>query len=196
MKNLLLTAVLSALLLTSPAWAVPITSPAGQGSGGTVIVSGSESGPVQVISPTLNAGSYTAGMSLGGLFTVPIARVAGGSGGLTQFWYKSKAGSVGQVLVRIWQKTPAGTCTDHTAYVGSAADDANLVLSPFAVTPVGPAVATGDAQTYGPFYPGRTSYVNADTVPSRNLYVCVLTVATDTADESNTVSVTLSGDTN
>ncbi len=162
-----------------------------------VTTSGFDSGPVQVTSPTLNAGSYSAGMSLGGLFSVAIARTNGGSGGLALIGYKSTAGSTGQVVFRIWQKNPAGTtCTDHTAFVGSATDDAQLLIAPFALTPAAPAVTTGDAATYAVLLPGRLSFVNSDTSPGKNLYVCVLTVATDTADESSTVAVRLSGDLN
>lgn len=158
---------------------------------------GFDSGPVQAVSGTLNAGSYSAGFSLGGLFTIPFARTNGGGGGLSEMSYRSRAGSVGQVVMRIWTKNPSGTtCTDHTAFVGSVTDDAFLVLPPFSLTPAAPAVTTGDASTYASLLPGRISFLNADTSPGKNLYVCVLTVATDTADESNVVSVILSGDLN
>ena len=64
------------------------------------------------------------------------------------------------------------------------------------VTPVAPGVTTGDATTRATLLPGRISFVNTDTSPGKNLYACVVTVATDTTDESGTVYVTLSGDLN
>jgi hypothetical protein len=110
---------------------------------------GFDSGPVQV-SATVNSSSHSAGQSLGGLITLPVARVAGGSGGLSALAYKSGAGSTGQVVLRIWEKSPANTtCTDNAAFVGSAVDDAFLLIPPVALTPAASAVTTGDANTYG-----------------------------------------------
>ena len=172
----------------------------GSGGGGAFTVSGNvggfDSGPVQV-SASVNSSSHSAGQSLGGLITLSVARTNGGSGGLSVIAYKSSKGSTGQVVMRIWDKSPANsTCTDNTAFAGSATDDAFLLVPPFALTPAAPAVTTGDANTYASLLPGRISFVTSDTSAGNSLYACVVTVATDTTDESGSVYVTLSGDLN
>ena len=164
-------------------------------------VGGFDSGPVQVSASVANS-SHAAGTSLGGLFTIAVARTNGGSGGLSLIRYKSGNGSVGQVVLRLWEKNPTsaggGTtvCTDNSAFVGNATDDAYQLMDPSAITPAAPAVTTGDAATRGSLLPGRISFVNSDTSPGKNLYACVVTVATDTADQNGLVYVTLSGDLN
>jgi len=130
-------------------------------------------------------------------FCVAVSKVNGGSGGLSAIAFKSSKGSTGQVVMRIWDKSPANsTCTDNTAFVGSATDDAYLITPPFALTPQGPAVTTGDANTYASLLPGRLSFVNSDSSAGKNLYGCVVTVGVDTQDESGSVYLTLSGDLN
>ncbi len=142
----------------------------------------------------VNASSHAAGTSVGGLISVPIARVAGGSGIITNFSWTSPKGSTGQLVIRVWQVLPANTtCTDQTAFSGSAADDLSLVVPPFSITPAAPASTTGDAKTYAALAGLTWNYKNIDTTRSRNLYVCAVTVATDTADESSSPAVMLSG---
>lgn len=156
-------------------------------------VGGFDSGPVQATGTT-NSSSHAAGSSLGGLITLPVARTSGGSGGISQITYKSGKGSTGQVLIRVWAHNPTNTtCTDQTAFVGSTTDDAYLLTTPFPLTPAAPAVTTGDALTYATYLPGRLSFVTSG---NTNIYACVLTVATDTTDESGTVYVTVGGDLN
>ena len=164
---------------------------------GVVINSGNtggfDSGPVQATG-AVNASSHAAGTSLGGLITLAVARTSGGSGGISQIVYKSGKGSTGQVVLRIWAHNPTNTtCTDNTAFVGSTTDDAYLITPPFALTPAALAVTTGDALTYAALLPGRLSFVTSG---NTNLYACVLTVTTDTADESGSVYVQLGGDLN
>lgn len=164
-------------------------------------VGGYDSGAVSA-SATPNSSSHAAGSSVGGLFTVPVARGPGSSGILTSVFWKSNGGSTGQLVVRIWQRKPVNTtCTDQTAFAGSDADDAFLITPPFAITPAAPAVTTGDAATYASSTGLTLDYKNADSIvagnnntpPSQNLYVCAVTVSTDTADESAVVRLTLSG---
>jgi len=123
-----------------------------------------------------------------------LARTAGGSGIVTNLNYKSTGGSTGQLVVRIWQKNPANTtCTDNSAFAGSDTDDAFLVTPPFSITPAAPAVVTGDAATYASVQGATWDYKNVDTSPGQNLYVCLVTVATDTADQNKLVRIQLSG---
>jgi hypothetical protein len=156
-------------------------------------VNGYDSGAVSATATPANS-SHAAGVSIGGLFSVAVARTNGSSGIITSFNYKSTGGSTGSLAVRIWQKNPSGTtCTDNTAFSGADADDANLITAPFTITPAAPASTTGDSATYAAVTVVSWDYKNVDTSPGQNLYVCLVTVATDTADENKLVRVQLSG---
>lgn len=183
-------AILQGTSTTVPNQPVSILNP--DGTQGT-LGSGFDSGPITA-SATPNSSSHAAGSSIGGLLPVPIARINGGSGILTGVNWMSAGGSTGTLVVRIWAKNPVNTtCTDQTAYAGSAVDDAFLVTPPFSITPSAPAVTTGDAKTYAAQTGLSLDYKNLDTSAGQNLYVCAVTVSTDTADESAKVTVTLSG---
>ena len=148
--------------------------------------------PVQTATP--NGSSHAAGSSVGGLFTYPIARVNGGGGIITTFWWISSGGATTQLLVRLWDRNPtATTCTDQTAFVSSAVDDQHLLTPPFAVTPVAPASTTGDSKTYASATGLTLSFKNQDASAGKNVYGCVTTTATDTADESSAVYTTVTG---
>ena len=57
-----------------------------------------------------------------------------------------------------------------------------------------PASTVGDTTNTYAFNQGVSyDYVNQDTTPSKNVYACVVTTATDTADESHAVYLQLSG---
>jgi len=158
-----------------------------------VIAGGYDSGAIVATATPANS-SHAAGTSVGGLFSIALARVNGGSGILTNIGYKSTGASVGQLVVRIWQKNPTGTtCTDNSAFSGSDTDDAFLIAPPFAITPAAPAVTTGDANSYAALQGITWDYKNVDTSPGQNLYLCAVTVATDTADQNKLVRWTLSG---
>ncbi len=160
-----------------------------QGPGGSY---DSGSSPVQTATP--NNSSHAAGSSVGGLFSIPIARINGGSGIITSFYWASSGGAVTQLLVRLWDVKPASTtCTDQVAYAGNATDDTHLIAQPFTVTPAAPAVTTGDAKTYAGLGGLTLSYKNQDTSPTKNVYACVTTVTTDTADQNNPVYINLTG---
>lgn len=172
--------VLSALLPLLP----------GQAQSIATLTAGSDSGAVSVTATPANL-SHAAGTSVGGLFSVPVARVSGGSGTLKLVMWKSTGGSTGALVIRIWQSKPANTtCTDNAAFVGSNTDDANLITPPFSITPAAPASTVGDSATYASIAVSL-DYANADL--SKNLYVCVVTVAIDTADENKSVRLTLAG---
>lgn len=153
-----------------------------------------DSGTV-TITVTPNGSSHAAGTSVGGLLAVPVARTPGGSGIITNFGFISSGGNVGAYLVRIWQKNPASTtCTDNVAFAGSAADNVNLItFAPMQIATAAVVPNTGDSNAYSSSPNLTLDYRNNDTAPSLNLYVCVTTVSTDTADESNPVYVMMSG---
>jgi hypothetical protein len=152
-----------------------------------------DSGAVAVTA-AVNSSSHSAGQSLGGLISVPIARISGGAGIITQVAWVSPGGSTGQIVVRIWQRKPASTtCTDNTAYAGNATDDLYLITPPFALTPAAPAVTTGDSKTYASLTGQTFDFKNQDLAASVNLYACVITVSTDTADESTSPWIMMSG---
>jgi hypothetical protein len=154
---------------------------------------GLDAGAVTASATPANS-SHAAGTSIGGLFSVPLAHIAGGSGIITNVNWKSVGASVGTLVIRIWQKNPANTtCTDNTAFAGSDTDDTFLITGPFAITPAVPAVTTGDTASYASLGNLVLDYRNADTTPSFNVYVCAVTVSTDTADQNKIVRVTLSG---
>lgn len=155
-------------------------------SGAPLYVVGFDSGSA----PALGAGatktpansSYTAGKVVGGLFTIPVVRVAGGSGAVSRFFGYSVAGDTTGLLWRIWDKSPASTtCVDNSNFVGSATDDLHLIANPFTASPAAVAQAQGDAKTYfeWDFIP-PASYKNQDTSPSVNIYACAVATATYT----------------
>jgi len=151
-----------------------------------------DSGPVSATATPANS-SHAAGTSVGGLFSIPVARVVGGSGIITNLNYKSTGGSTGALAVRIWQKNPTNTtCTDNTAFAGSDTDDAQLITPPLSITPAAPASLTGDTATYASISSVSWDY-NKVGDTTQNIYVCLVTVATDTADQNHLVRVQLSG---
>lgn len=137
------------------------------------------------------ASSHAAGTSIGGLTAISVARSPGLGGWINGIGMQSPGGSVGSYVVRVYQSNPNGgayTCSDNAAFVDTAAAKTLLVFNPFTLTPQAPAVTTGDTTTYaalvgvaGPF----------TTSGSTNIYVCVLTVATDTADQNNPLLLSL-----
>jgi hypothetical protein len=152
-------------------------------------VTGFDSGPKTATATPANS-SHASGTSVGGLLAVPVARIAGGSGRITGFWWISTGGSTGTLAVRIWDKFPTNTtCTDNTAFVESITDDVNLIIPPFSITPAAPASTTGDTNTYAGYNSVDWDYATANT----NLYVCAVATATDTADENKAVYTMLSG---
>lgn len=174
-------------------FAVQNTAATPAGSNPIGSVSGFESGPIQATATPANS-SHAAGTSVGGLFTLSVARINGGSGIITNFSFTSSGASTLAYTVRVWDKSPAATtCTDNSAFAGSLADDANLITPPFTITPFTPVAVTGDANSYAGLSQLSWDYANADSSPGKNLYVCVVTSATDTVDQNKAVYVKMSG---
>ena len=167
-----------------------------------------DSGPVSATGTPANA-SRAAGTAVGptsttlsyiganqtGLFVIPFAKPPGNGGIITNFLMKSTGGSTGQYVVRMWSQNPVNTtCKDNTAFAGSDTDDAFLIgPGPFSITPAAPAVTTGDANTYASSVGLTYDYLGTDVPATGNVYVCLVTVSTDTADENKQIRVTLSG---
>lgn len=173
-------ALLAAAILASP------SSSQMSGSGSY------DSGTVSVAVTPANS-SHASGTSVGGLLSVPVARTAGGSGIITNFGFKSSGGSTGNYVARIWQAKPTNTtCTDNVAFAGNATDDKSLItFAPLSITPLAPASTTGDSNTYAALPSLTLDYKISD--QTQNLYVCVVTVLTNTADDGAPVTVYLSG---
>ena len=157
-------------------------------------VGGYDSGSFPIQTATPNSSSHAAGSSVGGLFSIPVARTNGGGGIITTFYWTSTGGATTQLLVRLWDKNPTNTtCTDQTAFVESATDDEHLLTVPFTMTPVAPANTTGDSNTYASVTGLTLSFKNQDGTAGKNVYACVVTTATDTADESKAVYINATG---
>ncbi len=144
---------------------------------------------VTAITPTVTAGAYASGKSLGGLMTFPVFRTTiRPSGKLGNFSVMSKTGLTGAVTFYIFGTHPATTCTDNTAFALAVGDQAKLVVPPFVLTPavvgVGAAESTA-TQSFG------ISVANADlsilpppVAATPNLYVCAITAGVTPASTS------------
>lgn len=173
-----------------------VTNDANGNCESNVIVGGNTgSAPVQTATPANS--SHAAGVSVGGKFTIPVARFNGGSGTITGLTWISTGGNTVQYLVRLWDKNPASTtCTDNSAFVENITDDQHLIAIPFTMTPQAPVVATGDTNTYATVTGLSFSYKNQDTSPSQNVYACVITVSTQPgspSDANKAVYINLTG---
>jgi hypothetical protein len=162
-------------------------------SAAPLYVAGNESGtaPVQTATPA-NA-SHTAGQSVGGLFTIPMLRVAGGGGLLEYIPIMSVGGDPAPLQVSVWDRKPTNSnfaCTDNSAYAdgsgstgGTVGADQSHMLPGFpqSVTLAVPAQTTGDAKSYGTItLSPPISVKNQDGTPSVNLYVCLKAASTYT----------------
>ena len=189
------------MCLNSSGLAIPIGAncvPAGtvtpsNTSAAPLYVAGNESGtaPVQTATPA-NA-SHAAGQSVGGLFTIPMLRVAGGGGLLEYIPIMSVGGDPAPLQVSVWDRKPTNSnfaCTDNVAYAdgsgstgGTVGADQSHMLPGFpqSVTLAVPAQTTGDAKSYGTItLSPPISVKNQDGTPSVNLYVCLKAASTYT----------------
>lgn len=157
---------------------------------------GFDTGTMPVQPATPSSSSHSAGQSVGGLFQLPVSRVAGNSGEIENLLWISSGGDITAKQVRLWDVKPTvgTTCTDGIAYVSNATDDAHLLLPPFTITPAAPTNTTGDAKTYASYTFGPPiSWRNQDSSATKLVYGCVVTEATDTADESAAVYLDITG---
>lgn len=161
---------------------------AGTGAGASANVTTSEGG---ITNP---AQQGTLGS---GLFVIPVARVTGASMIVTQISITSSGGYVGSggYLVRAWSRWPQNTtCQDNVNFAGNfAIDDAYLITPPFAVAMAAPSNTTGDTASYGSVTVQTYDFENVDSPATRNIYLCLVVLATDIADESKPLRVMVSG---
>jgi hypothetical protein len=161
-------------------------------------VSGFNSGTSATVTVVVSSGSHAAGSSIGGKIPIPIARVNGGSGVITNFNYVSagsgSGGATTMFVLRAWDKNPTGTtCNDGAAFVSNTVDDGHLLTQPLSFSPQPPASTVGDSKTYVGMSGLTWDYQNQDTTLSKNVYVCIVTVSADTIDPNNPIYVTLTG---
>jgi len=162
--------------------------------GQAVPVSGYDSGPITASATPANA-SHTAGQSVGGLFSVGVARITGGSGIITSILFKDTNGVAESYVLRVWSKNPTNTtCADNTNFAGSATDDQYLIGGgPVSIATAVPASTQGDSAVYAALTGLTWDYKNADGTATQNVYVCLVTTATYTPAASKLVYVTVSG---
>jgi len=164
----------------------------GASQNGNWNVGGYDSGTSPVQSATPANASHTAGQSVGGLFSIPLARTNGGSGLLTQINITSVAGDTPTLQVRLWDRAPTNSnfaCADNSAYAAGSgstggtvgADQAHLLTPPFSVTLAAPTSVTGDAYTYGSYsFSPPLSFKNQDGTTTKNVYACLQATTTYT----------------
>jgi hypothetical protein len=147
--------------------------------------------PVQTATPA-NA-SHAAGQSVGGLFSVPMLRIAGGGGLLEYIPVMSVGGDTPTLQVRAWDRKPTNSafdCADNAAYAdgsgstgGTVGADQSHMLPGFpqSVTLAAPANTTGDTKTYGviTLLP-PISVHNQDASPTADVFICLVATVTYT----------------
>lgn len=150
------------------------------------------------VSVTPAAGLHAAGAALGGLITIPIARIDGGGGTVMSVLLTEGWAGTNPVQVRLWQKLPAATtCTDNVAFAANATDDLSLIGSGwFTLTPAAPLSAVGDTKTYASLTGIAFNFKNTDTSSSKNLYACLQATATGETPAGSALTFSLAGPTN
>ena len=156
-------------------------------------VGGFESGTAPVQTATPANSSHAAGVSVGGLFSVPMLRTAGGGGLLEYIPVMSVGGDTPTLQVRVWDRKPTNSnfaCTDGSAYADGSgstggtvgADQSHMLPGcPQSVTLAAPTNTTGDAKTYGTIsLLPPISVLNQDSTPTKNIYVCLVATTTYT----------------
>lgn len=148
---------------------------------GCIPVETSAGGNVLVgLTPTVTAGAYTSGMSVGGLQTFPIFRSTGKpSALLTSFTSlgTTTAWATQTMNVYLYTQTPtSGGCTDHTAFTWNAADLGIMVPgSPFSI-----AMIAGNVATTPVMATQNLAQSVASSSGTVNLYACVIVTGTPT----------------
>ena len=155
---------------------------------------GYDSGSSASVFALPGSSSHATGTSIGGLFTIKLARSNGGSGEVENVTWASTGGATVSLLFRFWDKKPVATCNDGAAYVSSTADTAHNLIQPQVMTVAAPTYTGTDPTTYGTLsFSPPMSFRNQDVTATQNIYACVLALATDTADDSSTVYLIATG---
>lgn len=139
-------------------------------------------------SPSVQTTAYAAGEALGGLVTLSMARTNGGSGTLTNLGIQSNSGQTPTLWVYAWSKQPASTCTDQQPFVMQASDRPYLLPNfPQPVTLSNP--GSWETGTYGLLSDLNSQFVNHDTSPGKNVYVCLVTATALTPGSTTDLTV-------
>lgn len=164
----------------------------GCGGGGS---SGNVGGYSTVVSaaPAVQASAYSIGQSLGGLFSLNLARTNGGSGTLTDLRIRSKSGQAFAGWVYAWTKQPTTTCTDQATFVSNDADAAYALPGfPQAFTMNVP--GSWETASYGQIPNINMQFVNQDTTPGKAIWFCiVLSTAIASPGPTTTSDLTING---
>ena len=160
---------------------------------GSIAVAAYDSGAISVTASP-SSGAHAAGVSVGGLFQIPFLRTNGNSGIISNVRSWTSWGSTASYVLRLWQKNPTSTtCTDGSAFVGSATDDANLISIPQVLQYTAPLNTTGDAKTYAGIPAASIDVKNTDSTATQYVYACLVTNNSDTPGASASILLSLSG---
>jgi hypothetical protein len=106
---------------------------------------------------------------------------------------RSTGGGTQGLWIYAWSKTPASTCTDKTAVVISATDNAYaLVGFPVSAT-LGGAPGSFDGGTYVQLTNLVSNFKNQDSSPGTAIYLCIVSTSTVTPATTADLSLVLGG---
>lgn len=202
MKKLLITCVLSALIargaaaqsvVFAPANPLPTTDLAVESNTAAIAAAQSANfgGHENIASASivLTTGTRTAAQSVGGLFTLAIARtLTPPSGILNRLSVRFSNGNTTAITLFLYSRPPTASCTDGATFTEATADAPYRVQDPVSVTPNVP--AAGSAASTGSLLPSPVSFVNTEvSVPTVNIYGCIVSDGTITFSGSVTVEL-------
>jgi hypothetical protein len=141
--------------------------------------------------PTVTAGAYASGQSMGGLQTVKVFRTTTVTSWIFDiFQITSKGGNTGAMTIYTYDTKPVGTCTDTSAFVENATDIGKRFMAPFVMTPavVGAGTTSSTAQLLQ-----VVSGQNHDSPQTQNLYICIVANGVITPGSTSDLVVKIGG---
>lgn len=141
--------------------------------------------------PTVTAGAYSSGQSMGGLQTVKVFRTTTVTSWIFDiFQITSKGGNTGAMTIYTYDTKPVGTCTDTSSFVENAADIGKRFMAPFVLTPavVGAGTTSSTAQLLQ-----VVSGQNHDNPQTQNLYICIVANGSITPGSTSDLVVKIGG---
>lgn len=146
------------------------------------------------VTPTISASAYSAGQAIGGLITLTgTARTAGGSGLLLNLRLKSNSGQAAPVVVYVWSKLPASTCSNGQTFVSSTADGPYALAGFPAIGTLGGSPGSFDAATTLQLTGLNAPFKNQDATANTKLYACVVATGAVTFGSTSDLSLNVSG---
>lgn len=147
---------------------------------------------VRSFTPVVQNASYSSGNAMGGLQTVPFFNPSPALSGIfDNFAITSKGGATTALTIYIYLANPTGTtCTDKNAFSEGAADISKRAMAPFVLTPavIGVGTTASAAQQTQ-----VVSVQNLDTIPTANLYFCIVAGGTVTPATTSDLVAAVSG---